>query len=221
VVVTIAIAASALVSLTLTPMLAARLSASAAHGLAKKNLFERGFDRVHAGYRVLLDLCLRFRFTTFLVFLGTVGLTVYMFSVIPKGFFPTEDIGQLTVSTEARQDISFEAMATLQKQVETVLRKSPHVTHVVSSVGASGFSGAMNQGRFFVELKPKNERASLDQVISDLRRQLAQVPGISSFVNPVQNLRLGGRTSKSQYQFVVQALNRGELETLRTGSPTP
>jgi HAE1 family hydrophobic/amphiphilic exporter-1 len=212
-VVTISIMASALVSLTLTPMLAARLPAERAHGPTRKNLFERGFDRVLAGYRVLLDLCLRYRFLTFMAFIASAALTVHMFTAIPKGFFPTEDIGQLSISTEARQDISFSAMGELQRQAEQVLRRSPAVAHVVSSIGSAGFGGSMNQGRFFAELKPKDERKPLGQVLADLRRQLAEVPGIQSFISPVQNLRIGGRQSKSQYQFVVQGLNRDELET--------
>lgn len=212
VVVTIAIMASALISLTLTPMLAARLPSGQGHEPAKKNLFERGFARVLAGYRVLLDLCLRFRFLTFLVFLGSAALTVHMFTAIPKGFFPTEDISQLNVTTEARQNISFPAIASLQHQAEDILRRSPAVVHVVSSIGSSGFGGSLNQGRFFVELKPKDQRGPLDQVLGDLRRQLGQVPGLQSFISPVQNLRIGGRQSKSQYQFVVQGLDRAELE---------
>src|SRR5215207_8454662 len=178
-VVTISIAASALISLTLTPMLAARLPAGPAHGQAKKNLFERGFDRVQAGYRVLLDLCLRFRFTTFLIFVASVGLTAWMFAAIPKGFFPTEDIGQLSVSTEARQDVSFPAMTGLQRQAEEILRRSPHVAHVVSRVGSNGFTGTANAGSFFVELKAPGERPPLPEVLADLRRQLSQIPGLS------------------------------------------
>ncbi|HEX8662673.1 MAG TPA: efflux RND transporter permease subunit, partial [Beijerinckiaceae bacterium] len=213
VVVTIAIAASALISLTLTPMLAARLPASHEHGHApKKNLFERGFDRVQAGYRVLLDLALRFRFTVFLIFAASVAATVFMFAAIPKGFFPTEDIGQLSVSTEARQDVSFPAMVELQHQAQRIIERSPHVAHVVSRVGSTGFSGTMNAGSFFVELKPKDQRGELPKVLGDLRRQLSQVPGLSVFITPVQNLRLGGRASKSQYQFVVQGLNKAELD---------
>src|SRR4051795_11729489 len=212
-VVTISIAASALISLTLTPMLAARLPAGPAHGTAKKNLFERGFDRVQAGYRVLLDLCLRFRFTTFLVFLASVGLTVWMFVAIPKGFFPTEDIGQLSIATEGRQDVSFPSMASVQRQAEEILRRSPYVAHVVSRVGTNGFTGTMNAGSFFVELKPFGEPPPLPEILADLRRQLGGVAGLSSFITPVQNLRLGGRQSKSQYQFVVQGLNKEELDT--------
>ena len=212
-VVTISIAASALISLTLTPMLAARLPADPAHGKGKKNLFERSFDRVQAGYRVLLDLCLRFRFTTFLIFVATVGLTAWMFAAIPKGFFPTEDIGQLQIATEGRQDISFPAMVDRQRQAEEILRRSPYATHVVSRVGTNGFTGTMNSGSFFVELKPQDQRPPLPQMLAELRRQLAAVPGLSTFITPVQNLRLGGRQSKSQYQFVVQGLNKEELDS--------
>jgi hydrophobic/amphiphilic exporter-1 (mainly G- bacteria), HAE1 family len=216
--VTVALACSALISLTLTPMLAARLphgSLDHEHG-ARKNIFERSFDRVTAGYRQTLDLCLRFRPVVLLVFFASVGLTVWMFMSIPKGFFPQEDVGQLSVQTEARQDISFDAMGELQSTVEAVLRESPHVAHVVSTVGGGGASSSMNQGRFFVELKPKGARSPLPQVLSDLRRDLGRVPGVSSFVTPVQNLRLGGRQSRSQYQFVVQALNRTELDQWAT-----
>src|SRR3954453_16716244 len=133
-VVTISLAASALISLTLTPMLAARLPAGPAHGEGKKNLFERGFDRVQAGYRVLLDLCLRFRFTTFLIFAASVGWTSWMFSAFPKGFFPTSEIGRFSISTEARKNGTFPAMTGLQRQAEEILKRSPYVAHVVSCV---------------------------------------------------------------------------------------
>src|SRR5919107_3127650 len=212
VVVSIAIVASALVSLTLTPMLAARLPASHAPGGARKNLFERGFDRVQAGYRVLLDLALRFRRTVVVIFLGSVVLTGLMFASIPKGFFPTEDIGQLSISTEARQDVSFPAMVDLQREAQDILMRSPHVAHVVTRVGSTGFSGSMNAGSFFVELKPRGERPELPALVTELRRQLSQIPGLSVFITPVQNLRLGGRQSKSQYQFVVQGLNKEDLD---------
>jgi HAE1 family hydrophobic/amphiphilic exporter-1 len=211
-VVTIAIIISSLVSLTLTPMLAARLPASSAHDHQKRpGLVERGFRAVDAGYAWMLDLALRFRFVVFLVFLGSVALTVHLYTTIPKGFFPTEDIGQIQISTQARQDISFSSMAALQKQVADVLAKRPYVANYASQVGATGGSGSVNSGRFFVELKPKAERAPLEEVLSDLRRSLGAVPGIRSFAVPVQSLRLGGRQSASTYQFVVQGLTTAEL----------
>ena len=209
IVVTIAIAASAFVSLTLTPMLCARLPAHA--GPQHRNLFERAFDRVQAAYGVALDLCLRARPLMLLLFIATVGVTVWLFRDIPKGFFPQEDIGQLSIQTEARQDISFPAMQALQQEAEAVLERSPHVAHVASIVGSVGAAGTLNNGRFFVELKPRAERAPLPQVVADLRRDLGRIAGIGSFIVPVQNLSFGGRSSKSQYQFVVQGIDRDEL----------
>ena len=211
--VTIAIAASAFVSLTLAPMLSARLPER--HGTAgqnDRNLFERSFDRVARGYAFLLDLCLRARPLVFLVFLCTVAATVWMFREIPKGFFPQEDIGQLSIQTQARQDISFPAMLGLQAKAEAVIEHSPHVAHVASIVGGGGPTNTLNNGRFFVELKPKGERPELATVVADLRRELGRIPGLNSFVVPVQNLSFGGRQSKSQYQFVVQGLDRAELD---------
>ncbi len=209
IVVTIAIAASAFVSLTLTPMLCARLPAHA--DAQHRNLFERAFDRVQAAYGVALDLCLRARPLMLVLFIATMGVTVWLFRDIPKGFFPQEDIGQLSIQTEARQDISFQAMQGLQREAEAVLERSPHVAHVASIIGSVGAAGTLNNGRFFVELKPRSERAPLPQVVADLRRDLGRIAGIGSFIVPVQNLSFGGRSSKSQYQFVVQGIDRGEL----------
>ena len=108
-----------------------------------------------------LSLCLRARPLLLLLFIATVGVTVWLFRDIPKGFFPEEDIGQLSIRTEARQDVSFPAMQALQQQVEAVLEGSPYVAHVASVVGGGGASTTLNNGRFFVELKPKAERANL------------------------------------------------------------
>jgi HAE1 family hydrophobic/amphiphilic exporter-1 len=211
VVVTVSILASMFVSLTLTPMLCSRLlklpkSEEEAHekGLQqKRNIFLRSYDW-------LLSLCLKHHITVFLIFIGTVAVSVWLLQISPKGFFPQEDIGQLSVTTEARQDISYDAMVKLQQKVADVFSHSPYVAHVASSVGG-GFGGqALNQGRMFVELKPKDKRPNIETVLSNLRRQLANVPGISTYMQPVQNLRIGSRSSKSQYQLVVQALDQGE-----------
>lgn len=212
IVVSIAIVASAVISLTLTPMLAARLPADAAGHGANKNLFERGFARLQAGYERGLDWCLRHKISVLMSFLVSVGLTAYMFAAIPKGFFPSEDIGQLQIATEARQDISFEAMTALQAEAEQVLARHPAVDHVVNRAGSNGFTGTLNQGAFFVELKDRSERPPLQKTIAELRQQLGELPGLAAFITPVQNLRLGGRQSKSQYQYVVQGLDRAELE---------
>jgi hydrophobic/amphiphilic exporter-1 (mainly G- bacteria), HAE1 family len=213
VVVVMAISASAFVSLTLTPMLCSRLLKPLRHGPVRPGLFDRvlegGFNVTLAVYDSCLKFCLRFRPLMLIVFLATVAGTVWLAIVMPMGLFPQEDIGQLSVSTEAREDISFPAMAKLQQQVADVLRESPHVKNVTSIVGGS--NNSINSGRLFVELKPKDERPDLQTVLADLRGQLAQIAGISTFMSPVQNLRLGGRTSRSQYQYVLQAVDQHAL----------
>jgi HAE1 family hydrophobic/amphiphilic exporter-1 len=213
IVVVMAITASAFVSLTLTPMLCSRMLKPLRHGPVRAGLLDRvlegGFNAMLAAYDSILKFCLRFRPLMLIVFLATVAGTVWLYVSIPKGFFPQEDIGQLSVSTEAREDISFPAMVALQQQVADIFRQSPYVKSVASIVGGSGNS--LNGGRLFVELKPKEERPILATVLADLRQQLAQVAGISTFMSPVQNLRLGGRSSRSQYQFVLQAVDQNAL----------
>jgi HAE1 family hydrophobic/amphiphilic exporter-1 len=214
VVVTVAILASAFVSLTLTPMMCARLGASAAvHGEGKDRLalLERGFDAVLGAYRTGLDLSLKYRRTVLMIFVASVAASAWLVMTIPKGFFPQEDIGQLQVATEARQDISFDAMSALQQKVEEVFRRSPYVTHVASTIGSGGQSSSLNAGRLFVELKPKDQRPPLQQMLADLRRQLAAIPGIATYMSPVQNLNIGARASKSQYQFVMQSIDQAAL----------
>ena len=217
IVVTCSLVASAFVSLTLTPMMASRLL-SPVETEAERNrglggALERGFEAVKGWYDSLLTLCLRFKFAVFLVFLGTIAGTAYLFVIIPKGFFPIEDIGQLSVSTEARQDISLDDMARLQKEVGKVFAASPHVAHQAFVVGSTAGSSSttMNQGRMFVQLKDKDERPPLSKVLADLRRDLAKVPGITTYIVPTQNLRFGTRRSKSQYQFVMQGLDTAKL----------
>jgi len=212
VVVTAAIIVSMFVSLTLTPMLASRLLGEGdthAQETGFNAWLERGFQAVISGYHALLRVCLRFQFLILLVFFATIAVTVMVFNTIPKGFFPQEDIGQLQVTTQAREDVSFDAMKALQAQVADVFAKSPYVAHVVNVTGA--FNGAMNSGRLFVELKPKDRRPDLQKVLADLRRQLGGIPGMNTFMNPVQNLSVGARSSSSQYQIVMQALDQTQM----------
>ncbi|GGC78836.1 efflux RND transporter permease subunit [Chelatococcus reniformis] len=213
VVVTCALAASAFVSLTLTPMLASRmLPRPLSHEEARRGiggLLERGFDRMLGAYDFVLKAALRFKIITFMVFLATIGATAYLFVVIPKGFFPIEDIDQLSISTEARQDISFAEMAKLQGEVEATFRRSPYVKHAASIIGAT--NSTVNQGRGFVELKPKAERPELKVVLAELRRDLARIPGIQTYMIPNQNLRFGTTRTKSQYQLVLQGLEQSTL----------
>jgi hydrophobic/amphiphilic exporter-1 (mainly G- bacteria), HAE1 family len=146
-----------------------------------------------------------------LVFLVSLAASVWLLFTTPKGYFPQEDIGQLSVSTEARQDIAFEAMVALQQRVADVIRSSPHVANVASIVGSSGQSSGLNTGRMFVELKPRDHRPDLQRVLSDLRGEVARIPGINVYATPVQNLRIGGRSSRAEFQFVMQSLDRAQL----------
>jgi HAE1 family hydrophobic/amphiphilic exporter-1 len=210
VVVTISIVASAIISLTLTPMLSARLPPAEAPDPARRPpLTERLFTGLLGGYRAALDLCLRFRPAILVVFVLTIVATGWLFATINKSFLPIEDIGQLNISVQARQDISFPAMQALQDQVVKVVSAQPFVAHVASTVGGGFGASGSNSGSLNVQLTPK--RPDLDTVLATLRRELGKVPGISSFVVPVQDFQLGGRSSASQYQFVVQASNSDDL----------
>jgi HAE1 family hydrophobic/amphiphilic exporter-1 len=214
VVVTMAIAASAFVSLTLTPMLCAKLLRTPeAHERPNRVVatFERGFEALTRAYDRSLQFSLRRQPLILAVFFLTLVGTVWLLAVTPKGFFPQEDIGQLSVSTEARQDISFEAMTALQQRVAEVYRKSPYVANVASIVGSSGQSSGLNTGRMFVELKSRAERPELQTVLATLRRETARIPGVNVYATPVQNLRIGGRSSRAEYQFVMQSIERDQL----------
>ena len=212
VVVTLAVLVSAVVSLTLIPLLASRFlradhmphHAAAGRGNALARLFERGFDALLGGYERTLDLALRHRRFTLLLALATVLGSAWMFSIIPKGFFPVEDTGQIQVNTEVAQDVSYDRLLALQARAASIVQQSPHVAAVTSSVSDSG-------GRMFVTLKPRGQRAGVQQVVEDLRKDLRKVNGLTVFLNPVQNLRLGGRSSKSRSQYVLQSVDASGL----------
>ena len=211
VVVSLAILASAFVSLTLVPMLASRFITDEAHKKPPGALvrgFERAFDATLAAYARSLDAALRHRPLVLVVALLTFGATAWLFVTIPKGFFPEEDIGQLRISTEASEDISFPAMVALQERAAAIVRADPNVL-TVSSFNGGG--GAQNTGRMFINLKPRAERQPMKQVVEGLRRKLREVPGLAAYPQPVQNLQLGGRQSKSQYQYILQSVKADEL----------
>jgi hydrophobic/amphiphilic exporter-1 (mainly G- bacteria), HAE1 family len=216
VVVGLAIAVSAFVSLTLVPMLASRFLTDEAHKKPPGALvrsFERGFDATLRQYTRTLDVALSHRKTVLAVALATLIATVVLFIYIPKGFFPEEDIGQITVSTEAAEDTSFPEMVRLQEVAASVIRADTNVAAVSSFNG--GF-GSQNTGRMFVTLKPRGERQPIKQVIEGLRRKLRDVAGISVFMRPIQNLQLGGRQSKAQYQYILQSVRADELNEWAT-----
>ncbi|MGC1818083.1 MAG: efflux RND transporter permease subunit, partial [Casimicrobiaceae bacterium] len=137
--------------------------------------------------------------------------TGLLFVKMPKGFLPSDDVGQLFVITEAAQDISFEAMANLQQQVAAEIRRNPHVENVMAFAGAGGPTGALNQGRIFVTLKPPGERPSADRIVQELRPTLQNIPGIRAFVQNVPAIRIGGQLTKSVYQYTLQGASTTEL----------
>jgi len=213
VVVGLSILVSAFVSLTLVPMLASRfLSAESHHKQpgALVRAFERGFDATLRVYTRSLDAALRWRKSVLLLALATFAATAWLFVAIPKGFFPEEDIGQITVSTEAAEDVSFPEMVRLQSAAAEIIRADPNVARVSSF---NGGSGSQNTGRMFISLKDRSQRVPAKQVIEGLRKKLRAVPGIRVFMRPVQNLQLGGRQSKAQYQYILQSLKAEELNT--------
>ena len=211
VVVGLAILVSAFVSLTLVPMLASRFLTDEAHKHppgALVRLFERAFNALLGGYVRMLDLALRWRKLVLLIALATLGGTVYMVNVIPKGFFPEEDIGQIIVTTEGGEDISFPAMVQLQERAAAIIRNDENVAAVNSF---NGGSNSQSIGRMFISLKPADQRVPAKKVIEGLRRKLRAVVGLNVFMRPVQNLQLGGRQSKAQYQYILQSLRPDEL----------
>ncbi len=205
-VVAIAIVSSAVVSLTVTPMLSSRLSAGHNQPPYLVRLFNRGFDWTQRGYDKGVAWCLRNRGFVLLSFLGSVALSVYLFMVLPASFFPTEDIGRLQISTQARQDISYPAMRDLQNQAAALVRQNPAVDHVMSIVGGS-VRQPLNNGTMFVQLKPKEQRAPLDQTLRELRSSIGTIAGLKAYITPQQSLRFGGRQTASQYQLIIQALS--------------
>ena len=211
VVVGLSIIVSAFVSLTLVPMLASRFLTDEVHKKPPGFLvrqFEYGFDWTLAIYTRQLDVALSHRKLTMLLAATTFAATAWLFVTIPKGFFPEEDIGQIQVSTEASEDISFPDMVRLQERAAAVFRADANVSAVNSF---NGGNNALNTGRMFITLKPQSERKPMKQVVEGLRKKLREVAGINVFMRPVQNLQLGGRQSKAQFQYILQSVKADEL----------
>ena len=211
--VSITIAVSALVSLTLTPMMASRFLSSERreHGRAYK-VVERGFDAILGFYERTLDVALKFRFVTLMVFVATVAATAGLFVVIPKGFFPTQDTGIIIGITDAAQDVSFEGMRDLQQRVNALVLKDPAVEHITSSVGAGSGGQTANNGRMYISLKSWDDRKdTATQVIARLSREMQKVEGIRLFMQPAQDVSVGGRLSRTQYQYTLSDPDGDEL----------
>ena len=209
----IAILVSLVISLTTTPMLCA---------LFLKTQPSRGpegrpslFERVRIGYGHSLTWALRHSLLVLLIFITTIGLNMYLFVVVQKGFFPQQDTGRMVGSLQADQSISFQAMSVKLRQMMDIVRADPAVENVVgyTGVGSGGGYAQINTGNVYVSLKPLSERASVEEVIGRLRPKLAQVPGGRLYLAAIQDLRAGGRQSNAQYQYTLQSENVQDLYT--------
>ena len=210
VVVSLSILVSAIVSLTLVPMLCSRFLPK--HGEEPKDYwitikFDQIFHAVLRKYESTLDWCLAHQRHVLVVAISTFAITIAMYVWVPKGFFPEEDLSQIQLTTEAAEDISFGAMLKLQDQAAEMVRNDPNVLSMVSFVGGGGAGGNLpNNGRMFLNLKPKSERAPMQKVLEGLRAKFRSLPGLNVYMRPVQNLQLGGKVSKSRYQFILQSV---------------
>src|SRR3954447_18380026 len=210
--VSVALVLSLLISLTLTPMMCAYLlkPESKEHGRLYR-LSERGFDGLLNLYEAGLKIVLRHRLITLMTMLGTIVLTGYLYMVIPKGFFPEQDTGLIIGLSEAAQDISFQAMAERQQALLNALVRDPAVASVGAAVGAGGGNTTVNNGRVYIALKPKNQRGSMNDVLARLRTNHAKIQGITLYMQAAQDITIGGRVSKTLYQYTLNDADPGEL----------
>ncbi len=210
----VTILVSAIVSLTLTPMMSAKLL----HAITEENksrlykASERAFDRTIELYGQTLRWVLRHQPATLLVAIGTLVLTVFLYWYVPKGFFPVEDTGVIQAVSEAPQNISFAAMALRQQALVRVILQDPAVESLSSFIGVDGTNTTVNSGRILINLKPLAERkAGVEEIIQRLQRQLAQVDGITLYMEPVQDLTVEDRVSRTQYQYTLEDPSAAEL----------
>ena len=204
---------SAVVSLTLTPMLCARLLKH--RDKNKEGRFykvsEEMFEKTIAFYGRTLDWVLEHRTLTLLVAIGTLIVTGLLYVVVPKGFFPVQDTGEIQGVTEADQDVSFTKMAQLQQQLAATILKDPGVESISSFIGVDGTNTTLNSGRIQINLKPLNKRKGASDVIRSLKKALAKVDGVSLYMQPVQDISVEDIVSRTEYQYSVQDPNAAEL----------
>ena len=208
-----AVLISGFVSLTLTPMMCSRIlrpQHDVKHGRIYA-LSERIFDGIRDAYDASLKVALHHRRLVMAVFVVIFIATAGLFYYMPKGFLPSEDTGQLFAFTEAAQDISFEAMARQQQLAADIVRADPNVDSFMAFIGASGSSQTLNLGRIFIRLKPRDQRVSADEIIRELRPRLAALPGLKVYLQNLPTIRIGGRLTKSQYQFTLQDADTRQL----------
>ena len=213
-VVGISILVSAVVSLTLIPMLASRFvrhESTEGAGMRLTAWFEAGFAYLLKGYERLLDWSLQHTRSILVLALATFAATWGLFATLPKGFFPNEDIGQALITVEAVEDISYPAMVELLQKTDAVIRANPAVDTLIVNASDS------NSSRLFMSLKPADQRPHIDKVVEGLRREVRQIPGVNVFINPIQNLRLGGRPSKSRYQYILRSVRAEDLRSAADG----
>jgi hydrophobe/amphiphile efflux-1 (HAE1) family protein len=212
--ITVAVLLSAFISLTLTPMMCSRFLRhhTGGHNWAYR-MVEGFFEGLIGGYRRTLDIALRFRFITLLVFLTTVGFTVYLYIVIPKGFFPAQDTGVAFGVTEGAQDISFRQMSAIQEKLDAIIAADPDTAAYGATVGAGVGGQTGNNGRVYIALKPWDQRVggSVQQYIARLRPKFAAVSGGAAFLQAAQDIRVGGRLSKTEFQYTLQDADFDEL----------
>src|SRR5207253_4029714 len=206
----VTIVISAVVALTLVPMMCAKIlrhrGASEMSLVARKS--QQWFDGLIAQYGRLLNWVLDRQPLTLLVAVGTLGLTVFLYIVIPKGFFPVQDTGLIQGISEAEPSVSFDAMAQRQQALAAAILKDPDVVSLSSFIGVEGTNSTLNTGRFLINLKPRDERRiSASDLIRRLERETQDVAGISLYMQPVQDLTIDATVSRSQYQFVLEDAN--------------
>jgi multidrug efflux pump len=205
---------SAVVSLTLTPMLCAKLlrhKESAKEGRLYK-ASEAVFEKVISLYGTTLEVVLRYQTVTLLIAAATLGLTVYLYMIIPKGFFPVQDTGEIQGISEADQSVSFTEMTNLQQRLATVILKDPAVDSLSSFIGVDGTNTTLNSGRIQINLKPIEQRdGNASEIIRRLQPQLAKIEGITLYMQPVQDLTVEDIVSRTEFQYSIEDPNANEL----------
>jgi hydrophobe/amphiphile efflux-1 (HAE1) family protein len=210
--VSVALVLSLIISRTLTPMMCAYLlkPEKKEHGWLYR-VFERGFDALLHVYEAGLKIVLRHRLITMMVMFATIALTGYFYVIIPKGFFPQQDTGLIISQSEAAQDISFQAMKERQQALQDAIMRDPAVATIGAAVGAGGGVYTANDGRVYITLKPKDQRDPMETVIARLRRNLANIQGITLYMQAAQDITIGARLNKTQFQFTLNDADPGEL----------
>ena len=208
-----AILVSGFVSLTLTPMLASRFLKPPSHQHGKLfNASERVYERVLAKYEGSLSWVMEHRFGSLMFSLAVLVGTVILFKLVPTGFIPTQDNGQIIATTEAAQGTSFQEMVKKQQIAANIVAQNPNIAGFMSAVGG-GFGASNNQGRLFLGLKPRSERPSADDIVNDLRPKLSGIPGLNVYMQVPPAIQIGGRPGKSQYQYTLQSPDIAALDT--------